>query len=281
LTRSSVLLPNSYQAPNFLVDDLLRHLTGPQAKVLMVLCRKTFGYQKLTDHISLSQFEEIAGTSRSSTHEALDEFVRVGLLLKVPNSGHKGTSWSLNLEADPDLIVDGLKAARESRKPVICTAQRTSTPGELVLPAVQDRYAWSTRSSTPGEHTETKNQKPILERESKWDSSVEEVFRFFCERIGKGPQYELSWHRRQLALDGLRAAARYARKSGSASPDTDAVALLKLAIERMKCDKWHNGDETGTKYLDWDQLFTSKTYRDRKLVDYWLNDDNSAKWEAA
>ena len=46
-------------------------------------------------------------------------------------------------------------------------------------------------------------------------------------------------------------------------------------------DRWHNGEDSGSKYLGWEQLFTSKRYPGNKLVDYWLNDDNAAKWGAA
>jgi hypothetical protein len=49
----------------------------------------------------------------------------------------------------------------------------------------------------------------------------------------------------------------------------------------MRDDGWHNGEETGTKYLDWEQLFTSTKFKGRKLVGYWLNEDNLQKWGAA
>jgi hypothetical protein len=69
---------------------------------------------------------------------------------------------------------------------------------------------------------------------------------------------------------------------GSQRPEEDALPLLKLAIDRMMVDSWHNGEESRTKYLGWEQLFTSTRFKGNKLVDYWLNEDNAAKkWGAA
>jgi hypothetical protein len=262
LSKPSELIPNSFQMPNFLADKLLRHLSGPQAKVLIVLCRKTFGWGKRVDLISLGQFQQQAGLSRSSVYEALETFVGAGLLLKTSRGRQQVNEWSLNLEANAEDVIRFLEESSKAVKKPVCIAQRTSSLGE------------------PTETQET--HKPNVEREGKWDSSVEEAFRFYCQTVERGPQYELTRHRRRLGIDGLRTAARYARKSGSANPEIVALELLKLAIERMPLDRWHNGEESGgTKYLDWEQLFTSKTYRDRKLVDYWLNEDNAAKWGAA
>jgi hypothetical protein len=102
-----------------------------------------------------------------------------------------------------------------------------------------------------------------------------------CSNTARGPQYEFTRQRRALGIEGLRKAARHAAGMGSQRPDEDALGLLKLAIDRMLVDRWHNGEESGTKYLGWEQLFTSTRFKRNKLVEYWLNDDNAAKWGAA
>ena len=283
MSKSSELVPNSFQVPNLLVDRLLPFLSGPQVKVLLLVCRKTFGWGKRVDLISFGQFEAEAGISRSSTYETLEAFVRSGLLLKTARGPRQVNGWSLNLAADAESVIHSLAEDSKADKKPVCISQRTSSLPALVQPAIQNYIAQRTRSISPGEPTETQEtHKPNVERESKWDSSVEEAWRFYCQTMSRGPQYEFTRHRRRLGVEGLRAAARYAENSGSMNPEQDALALLKLAIERMPQDKWHNGEESGgVKYLDWEQLFTSKTYRDRKLVDYWLNEDNAAKWGAA
>jgi phage replication O-like protein O len=50
--------PNTTQIPNGVIDSLMPHLSGGELKVLLYICRRTFGFQKDSDHISLSQISK-------------------------------------------------------------------------------------------------------------------------------------------------------------------------------------------------------------------------------
>lgn len=52
------LKPNFTQIPNEFLDFDLADLSGGEFKILMYICRKTYGYQKQKDRISLSQFTD-------------------------------------------------------------------------------------------------------------------------------------------------------------------------------------------------------------------------------
>jgi hypothetical protein len=132
LSKTSELIPNSFQVPNLLVDRLLPHLSGPQVKILLPVCRKTFGWGKRTDLISFGQFQKEAKLSRSSVCETLESFVRAGLLLKSSRGPLQVNGWTLNLEADAEAVIRFLKEASKTVKNPVCIAQRTrdSSPGE-------------------------------------------------------------------------------------------------------------------------------------------------------
>ena len=51
------------------------HLSGNEWQILWVVLRKTWGWQKKEDFISLTQFEESTGLSRPSVKEAIDKLV--------------------------------------------------------------------------------------------------------------------------------------------------------------------------------------------------------------
>ena len=152
MASSSELVPNSFQVPNLLVDKLLPFLSGPQVKVLLLVCRKTFGWGKRVDLISFGQFEAEAGISRSSTYETLEIFVRSGLLLKMSHGPRQINGWSLNLEADTEAVIQSLKETSETVKKPVCIAERTSSPPrtssagdtKLYRPANQTYIAWRT-----------------------------------------------------------------------------------------------------------------------------------------
>jgi phage replication O-like protein O len=61
--------PNTTQIPNDVFDTLMPSLSGGELKVLLYICRRTFGFQKEYDRISLSQ---IAHGITTKTGKVLD-----------------------------------------------------------------------------------------------------------------------------------------------------------------------------------------------------------------
>jgi phage replication O-like protein O len=103
--------PQHFQTPNDLVDHWLPHLGKAELKILLVVMRKTFGWHKETDRISISQFEKITGLARPNAVRAVKCLVDKGVLLKEI-SGTLG-----NEEAHYRLAVqDSLNNFNESQK---------------------------------------------------------------------------------------------------------------------------------------------------------------------
>jgi hypothetical protein len=91
-----VMIPNSFQTPNIIVDKALPLLSGAETKILLFIVRKTFGWGKEWDSISLSQFEEGCGLSRPSCIEAVAVLIANQIIIKVA----KGQSFSYRLNLD-------------------------------------------------------------------------------------------------------------------------------------------------------------------------------------
>lgn len=119
----SKFIPNSFQVPNALVDEALEKISGNAAKAYLLIVRKTRGWQKETDAISLSQFEKI-GMSRKTILAAIDELVSVGLVSKT--SGPKGVNvfslndadWCKNYTSEESTLVENLHQTSVKTTPV-------------------------------------------------------------------------------------------------------------------------------------------------------------------
>lgn len=85
--RKSLYVPNSFQVPNAYVDRLFRYLSGSEITVLLVLLRKTYGWQKISDRVSLSQFTELGGVCRAAASKAVDRLVSCGLVVRESEPG--------------------------------------------------------------------------------------------------------------------------------------------------------------------------------------------------
>lgn len=85
----SIAAPNYTQIPNVIIDYWMTRLSSIEFNVLLFICRKTFGWHKARDRISLSQIMEAVKSGRSRVSEALQTLVAVGLVKKT-TTGTKG-----------------------------------------------------------------------------------------------------------------------------------------------------------------------------------------------
>src|SRR5258708_75327 len=93
-----LLIPNSTQIPNFLLDQIMPMVEPAEWKVLSFICRKTFGWQKFEDRISLTQFEQATGLSRPWLVKILARLTKSGLLVKKRST--RGDIYGLNLKCN-------------------------------------------------------------------------------------------------------------------------------------------------------------------------------------
>lgn len=79
-------IPNSFQVPNFVVDELMCKLSPAAFKAYLLIIRKTIGWQKDSDHISLNQLSEIMGMSKRQAQRATKELSDLGLIERQVSS---------------------------------------------------------------------------------------------------------------------------------------------------------------------------------------------------
>lgn len=94
-------IPNSFQIANAVVDDLLCLMSGNAWKCYAVIVRKTTGWQKEMDYISVSQFKTLTGIKKDETvTDALKELEELNLIASVKQRG-KVTGYRLNMPELP------------------------------------------------------------------------------------------------------------------------------------------------------------------------------------
>lgn len=112
---SDFLKPNSTQVPNIILDKLMYRLPDAEFRVLIYICRRTYGFQRESDQISFTQFidgivkrdgtrlDGGCGLARSSLAKALASLIEMKLIIKEDNS--KGNYYKVNLEVDLKEVV--------------------------------------------------------------------------------------------------------------------------------------------------------------------------------
>lgn len=110
------LIPNSTQVPDVILDHWMAELSGSEFKVLLYVARRTYGFGKDSDRISLSQLasgirrrdgtalDRGTGLSRTAVKDACAALIDRGLLVRVANMSPDGreaaeSTYRLNLYA--------------------------------------------------------------------------------------------------------------------------------------------------------------------------------------
>lgn len=76
-------IPNTASIPNILFDYWMNRLSPAEFKVLMCIARKTYGFNKGVDRISIGQIEKMTGLSRKGITKNIESLISYGLVNKL------------------------------------------------------------------------------------------------------------------------------------------------------------------------------------------------------
>jgi phage replication O-like protein O len=120
--------PNYTQTPNDLFDHWLPHLNEGELKVLLVILRKTFGWHKNKDRISISQLAKITGLHEETVVRATRSLQSKGVISKevVGPIGKQETYYALIVSEDSNNSYpsDETRTPLGSNPPVQSEAQK-------------------------------------------------------------------------------------------------------------------------------------------------------------
>lgn len=138
------LIPNTTQIPNVLMDFVIPGLPEGEAKCLLYICRRTYGFHKDQDRISLSQFikgiktrdgkvlDNGAGVSRSVAVMSLKSLEFAGAILVGQNT--KGNIFKINLDCDISQVVRKVNQFRKQTK-----SGSETRPKQVRIPNLQKK----------------------------------------------------------------------------------------------------------------------------------------------
>lgn len=179
------LIPNSTQIPNIILDIVIPQISESDGKCLLYICRRTFGFHKEIDRISLSQFingiknrdgeklDNGCGVSRPAVVNALKNLVGSGLV-EITRTGN-GNYYKINLQiSDFNEVVKKVNQLRKLTK-----SGKESKPKQVNLLNLQKKGNKEKQSIS-----ETSSQTPI--------SIIRKYFTEQCKEA-KGFEPEMSF----------------------------------------------------------------------------------------
>ena len=152
--KPTPLIPNRTQMPNLILDKVIPLIPESEARCLLYICRRTFGFHKESDRISFSQFMDGikdrrgnvldygAGLARASVSKALRHLMQAGAIL-IRTSG-KGNYYQINLHMDVDKVVQIVNQSNIRTKsgsksePKLVQRLNTQNLGKKEKPSIRD-----------------------------------------------------------------------------------------------------------------------------------------------
>jgi hypothetical protein len=148
--------PNTVQIPYILLDMIIPQLSEGEARCLLYVARRTFGFKKEKDVISLSQFERgIAqrdgkvldlgtGLSRPVITKALENLVCGGFLKKQKT--RLGSEYELNFKVS---VKDAVERMKKLRKIVVENRKKKLKQSRLLKSSQLGGLTKSSKESQP------------------------------------------------------------------------------------------------------------------------------------
>ncbi len=98
-------------------------LSGREFRCLMLLFRKTYGYHKKEDRISLSQWEQGTGIPRTRVGAVLAELVAKNIITKTDNGANRPATWGFNKhfetwQCEQTVTLEGVSLEAEAQETV-------------------------------------------------------------------------------------------------------------------------------------------------------------------
>jgi len=152
---SKLLIPNTTQVPNVILDEVIPKLTSSPVRVLLAIIRLTYGFQKSSDRISQRSLAKKTGLSRRNVIKgvkALDGIIQIIPGKKGLKTWEGANEYSLNLDISTGLL-EGLTRAQT----VTCVQNVTCDDND-------QKGAYDVSKSS---HSQTNKIKPILRASKK------------------------------------------------------------------------------------------------------------------
>ena len=111
---------NHTQVSNDFIEQHMKKLTGAEVKVFLAICRKTIGWHKDTDAISISQIASLTGLSDKPITSATSKLIERGLILveKAPGKTSKFTLNYTTTGETPEELPEKLRTQKKDKETI-------------------------------------------------------------------------------------------------------------------------------------------------------------------
>lgn len=145
------------QLSHSVVDDIMPIVSPAEFKIIIFVLRKTRGWQKALDALSIGQIQDGTGLSKPTITNAITRLVSEGYMVKVDGSGTQPNQYGLNEFAEIPSSKNSLQQENSSSKnslPLESSSSKNSLPltpssSKKFLPTIETTKKEKEKESAP------------------------------------------------------------------------------------------------------------------------------------
>lgn len=212
--------PNYTQTPNLLFDVLMRDLNNSELRTIMAIIRKTLGWHKEKEVVSLTQLEQMTGLSRQGVINGLYGKNREGGLIErglvVAVKTDQGNAYELNINSElvnqvdyqkpqvvndvdqktPEIVNEVDQTSQRGRLPLVNEVDQLAPFASQRSRPTKERIQINTKTNTQkkesegGEREITQEPSPtlpgIISKQEALDNEFNEFWTQYPKKVDKG-----------------------------------------------------------------------------------------------
>jgi phage replication O-like protein O len=165
--------PNYTQVPNILLDEHIQQMSDAELRVTLAIVRKTIGWQKRRDKISITQLEKLTGMSRQGVLNGVSSGLIRGTISRIPD----GDGYIYELTISSEKVVNEVDQNKLAGQP---SGLVGSQPSGLV---------GSQRSRPTKETVKESIKERALEHSFDWISDDDDAFALSVSEDRRGDRF--------------------------------------------------------------------------------------------
>ena len=256
--------PNTTQVPDLLFDHIMQDLDEKELKVLLYIIRRTFGFKKQADNISLNQLvsgittrdgrvlDRGTGLSKATVARALQSLKQKNLINasqnRDPKKGNLPTTYALKMSVDPCLSVEtrGVSAVKQG-----------------LVSAVRHTIYSNTTNSKTAAKAKNNATKSDDSTSNNGDLAAALIDRGIEKKTAKNLAKKYNKQRIENNIDWFE----WKQKNDPHSIKTNPAGLLRRAIEQDYATEEHKGFQTRQQKAAASLAKKQRLQAQQKLVD--------------
>lgn len=255
---------------NVLEKIVSMNLSGSELSCIMVLLRKTNGFGKEDDGISISQFMKMTGRSRPTICNALKrlQLVKILILVESGKSVKSFNRYRINKEiTEWGLVKKSILVKKDELvKKMKSTSKENDT--QLVKKTIHTKETIQKKLYKRNISKDIGNQLTMIEgssskKETYGNTDINTCISYLQEKLGTSLDGSVK-ENRQYCYNLLR-------KMKKDFPNTSNVDQVKMLIDVALQDKFHSRNTTGFKYLFYNTQRIAQSFKG----DYGIGERNS------